>query len=137
MAISYSATAITINSDFDPLLAPVVLPPTASAAEVELAASQFAPPVSDPSWHDFSMALMTNIGVNAMLEQVLQSAPGLFGGLTIGLKNASDGDNRAFISSWQAAHKLNLLPQSIVDDVLELAAYHHLPAGFIAALHLS
>jgi len=91
-------------------------------------------PVIVPRWVDFSAAIMSLPAINVMLGAVLQAAPGLYGGLVIGLQNASEGDNRVFLNSWNAAYALGLLPADLISIVQEIAAQYELPLEFIDAL---
>jgi hypothetical protein len=91
-------------------------------------------PVIVPRWVDFSAAIMSLPDINAMLGAVLQAAPGLYGGLVVGLQNASEGDSRVFLNSWNAAYAMGLLSAELIVTVQELAAEYDLPQEFIDAL---
>ena len=90
--------------------------------------------VTVPRWVDFSADIMAMPAINAMLGAVLQAAPGLYGGLVVGLQNASEGDSRVFLNSWNAAYALGLLPADLISTVQEIAAQYELPLEFIDAL---
>jgi hypothetical protein len=92
------------------------------------------PPVPTPRWVDFSAAIMAMPAVNVMLGAVLQAAPGLYGGLVVGLQNASEGDSRVFLNSWNAAYAMGLLSAELITTVQEIAAEYDLPESFIDAL---
>lgn len=92
------------------------------------------PPIPTPRWVDFSAIVMSLPAINVMLGAVLQAAPGLYGGLVVGLQNASEGDSRVFLNSWNAAHAMGLLSAELIDTVQELAAEYDLPEAFIEAL---
>ncbi len=92
------------------------------------------PPPPEPRWVDFSTAVMTDVEVNAMLATLLQSAPGLYGGLVVGLQQASQGDTRVFLSSWHAAHGLGLVPSELIITVQRFATAFDLSPEFISAL---
>jgi len=92
------------------------------------------PPPPEPLWVDFSAAVMTDSSVNTMLGTLLQSAPGLYGGLVVGLQQASQGDTRVFLNSWQAAQGLNVISAELITDVQQLATAHDLPSEFVDAL---
>lgn len=91
-------------------------------------------PVIVPRWVDFSAAIMSLPAINVMLGAVLQSAPGLYGGLVVGLQNASEGDSRVFLNSWNTAYVLELLTTELIITVQEIAAEYELPEAFIEAL---
>jgi len=90
------------------------------------------PPV--PKWVDFSAAIMAMPAINVMLGAVLQAAPGLYGGLVVGLQNASEGDSRVFLNSWRSAIALGLITEELITTVQGIAAEYDLPQEFIDAL---
>ena len=90
------------------------------------------PPV--PRWVDFSAVIMALPSVNLMLGAVLQNAPGLYGGLVVGLQNASEGDSRVFLNSWNAAYTMGLISPELITTVQEIAGEYDLPEAFIGAL---
>jgi hypothetical protein len=90
------------------------------------------PPV--PKWVDFSAAIMAMPAINAMLSAVLQAAPGLYGGLVVGLQNASEGDSRVFLNSWHAAIAMTLVSEELIATVQGVAGEYDLPQEFIDAL---
>ena len=92
------------------------------------------PPVPTPRWVDFSAAIMAMPAINVMLGAVLQTAPGLYGGLVVGLQNASEGDSRVFLNSWHAAIAMTLVSEELIVTVQEIAGEYDLPQGFIDAL---
>lgn len=87
-----------------------------------------------PRWMEFGIALMVEPAVNQMLGSVMQAAPGLYGGLIIGLQQAADGDHRAFLAAWTACHQMALIDNTLAAAVQAMASDHDLPADFIAAL---
>ena len=92
------------------------------------------PPIPTPRWVDFSAIVMSLPAINVMLGAVLQAAPGLYGGLVVGLQNASEGDSRVFLNSWNAAFAMGLLSAELITTVQQLAAEYDLPEAFIEAL---
>lgn len=88
----------------------------------------------NPRWVDFSAAIMSLPAINVMLGAVLQAVPGLYGGLVVGLQNASEGDSRVFLGSWNAAYATGLLSAELIITVQEIAAEYNLPETFIKAL---
>jgi hypothetical protein len=90
------------------------------------------PPV--PKWVDFSAAIMAMPAINVMLGAVLQAAPGLYGGLVVGLQNASEGDSRVFLNSWHAAIAMTLVSEDLITTVQGVAGEYDLPQEFIDAL---
>jgi hypothetical protein len=92
------------------------------------------PPIPTPRWVDFSAAIMAMPAVNVMLGAVLQAAPGLYGGLVVGLQNASEGDSRVFLNSWHAAIAMTLVSEELITTVQGVATEYDLPQEFIDAL---
>ena len=98
--------------------------------------SQWEIPVAgfNPRWVDFSAIVMSLPAINIMLGAVLQAAPGLYGGLVVGLQNASEGDSRVFLNSWTASYAMELLSAELITTVQEIATEYDLPDAFIEAL---
>jgi hypothetical protein len=90
--------------------------------------------VTVPRWTEFSAIIMSLPSINVMLGAVLQAAPGLYGGLVVGLQQASEGDSRVFLNSWNAAYAMGLLSAELITTVQKIAAEHDLPEAFIEAL---
>ena len=90
------------------------------------------PPV--PRWVDFSSVMMSLPSINIMLGTLLQNAPGLYGGLVVGLQNASEGDSRVFLNSWNAAYAMGLISPELITTVQQIAGEYDLPESFIQAL---
>lgn len=91
-------------------------------------------PVIAPRWVDFSATIMSLPAINAMLGAVLQSAPGLYGGLVVGLQSASEGDSRVFLNSWSTAYSMGLLSAEIIITMQQIATEHDLPKEFTDSL---
>jgi len=94
-------------------------------------------PVIMPRWVDFSSVIMALPSVNLMLGAVLQNAPGLYGGLVVGLQKASEGDSRVFLNSWNVAYTMRLISPELIATVQEIAGEYDLPEAFIEALEPS
>jgi hypothetical protein len=90
--------------------------------------------VTVPRWMEFSAIIMSLPAINVMLGAVLQAAPGLYGGLVVGLQQASEGDSRVFLNSWNAAYDMGLLSAELITTMKKIAAEHDLPEAFIEAL---
>jgi hypothetical protein len=113
--------------------------PPAPSADAVWGNGQWELPVagSNPRWVDFSAAIMAMPAINVMLGAVLQAAPGLYGGLVVGLQNASEGDSRVFLNSWHAAIAMALVSEELITTVQGVAGEYDLPQDFIDALSLS
>ena len=92
------------------------------------------PPIPTPRWVDFSAAIMAMPAINVMLGAVLQAAPGLAGGMWVGLDKASEGDSRVFLNAWTTSYAMGLLSAELITTVQQLAAEYDLPEAFIEAL---
>jgi hypothetical protein len=90
--------------------------------------------IPTPRWVDFSAIVMSLPAINIMLGAVLQAAPGLYGGLVVGLQNASEGDSRVFLNSWHAAIAMTLVSEELIATVQQLATEYDLPEVFIDSL---
>ena len=69
-----------------------------------------------------------------MLGAVLQAAPGLAGGMWVGLGKASEGDSRVFLNAWTTSYAMGLLSAELIGTVQEIATEYDLPESFIDAL---
>jgi hypothetical protein len=87
-----------------------------------------------PKWVEFSAAIMAMPAVNVMLGAVLQTAPGLYGGMVVGLQQASEGDSRVFINSWSAAKKMGLITVDLIELMQGLGVKYGLPQDFITVM---
>lgn len=87
-----------------------------------------------PRWQAFGGAVWSLAEVNALLATALQAAPALAMALPVGLGQAAQGDQRTFVSAWQAARSAGLVADELVQALQTLGTAHDLPAEFVAAL---
>ena len=92
------------------------------------------PPPVEPRWIEFSAALMAHPAVKAMLIAAVTTEPGYYGGLSVGLNEASRGDPRVFIGSWMALQQIGLISIELAVALQAEASKYDLPAEFVAAL---
>jgi hypothetical protein len=85
-----------------------------------------------PRWIEFWAALPAD--VDALLAAARAASPRLELGLGVGLGKAADGDSRVFLSAWQQAKSLGLIPPELVAGVQGLAVAFDLPADFVGGL---
>jgi hypothetical protein len=85
-----------------------------------------------PRWIEFWSALPAD--VDALLAAARAASPRLELGLGVGLGKAADGDSRVFLSAWQQAKSLGLIPPELVAGVQALAVAFDLPADFVQGL---
>ena len=100
----------------------------------EYVIEELPPPPIVPRWVDFSSVMMSLPAINIMLGTLLQNAPGLYGGLVVGLQNASEGDTRVFLNSWNAGYAMELISPELITTVQQIAGEYDLPQSFIQAL---
>ena len=130
------ATISAWESTSNPKLLLWAQQPPAPSLTAQWVDGSWAEPVPTviPRWVDFSAAIMAMPAINVMLGAVLQAAPGLYGGLVVGLQNASEGDSRVFLNSWTAAYTMGLLSAELIGTIQGIAAEYDLPESFIEAL---
>jgi len=85
-------------------------------------------------WVQFGITVMADPAVNAMLGALFQSAPGLYGGLIIGLQRASDGDFTVFLNAWNGSRQIGAVTAELATSVASMASQFNLPAEFVGAL---
>lgn len=91
--------------------------------------------MNPPRWFEFAAALMGDITINQqLLSRVIQSAPGLYGGLTVGLGKASE-DARAFLFAWTDCRQKGLVSQAVMTITIQTAQACNLPDEFINSLN--
>ena len=93
-----------------------------------------APAAPIPRWVEFSTTVMSDPSANAMLGALLQNVPGLYGGLTVGLQQASVGDTRAFLHAWNVARNRRFISDDLASAIAAMAANCDLPSEFVSAL---
>ena len=85
-----------------------------------------------PRWIEFNNALP--VEVDQLLATAQAVSPRLALALGVGLGKAADGDSRVFLSAWQTARGLGLIPPELVQGLQMLATHFDLPAEFVAGL---
>lgn len=96
--------------------------------------SPLLPPPPPPRWSEFTLVVMADAAVNDVLGSIMRSAPGIYGGLVIGLQQVSQDDSSVFLNSWHIAYLLGLIPDDLVSNVKNLASSYDLPKSFIDGL---
>jgi len=135
--IKYTITSIVIFDDRDTDRDPVILPLTASSADIEAAAAAYFGPTVEPDWTQFRQALRSENGFSAAFSAAMVADPMAGVALAIGLDAfRRDGDHGDFLDALQTAFAA--LPQEqalhIAAELLDLAVRCHMPAEFITAL---
>lgn len=88
------------------------------------------PPLPQPQWLSFSTSLMSNPDCNIMLSSLVQSLPGIYGGVIIGLQQASQGDERLFLSAWDNIEKAGRVSDTLRSTIYNLAVANNLPIAY-------
>lgn len=90
--------------------------------------------MNPPRWVDFAAALMANPSINQLLGNVFQAAPGLYGGLSVGLGKAAE-DPRSFLFAWTICRQKELISSAVMTIVIQTAQACNLPDEFINSLN--
>ena len=100
----------------------------ASAQEIVEYDSANAP---ESQWVEFGVALALNPLITDLYAQI--PAP-LNQALSIGLKSAGDGKPALFLKIWSTIKSTGVISPALLQQIVTLAADHHLPAAFIQEL---
>lgn len=137
---------VVITDDADASREPLVLPLSATPAEIEAAALAYLPsPVPEPQWLGFLAAVQTQPvvseaigdGLSAMMQPrpAPEHQPFVALGLGVGLGQAADsGDARVFLQAWRQALALGAISPTVVGEVQALAVAYYLPDDFVQGL---
>lgn len=138
MAIQYTATAIIISDDTG-ARPPIVLPPTATAAEVDAAAAEYHSQDPDPDWLAFAGWLYQFPPIAAGMDAARLSTDPQGEPATTGLPTALDEarlrqNYPAFSLTWGLFLLASGMPPEALGAIVAKAAECNLPAEFITAL---
>jgi len=135
--IKYTITSIVIFDDRDTDRDPVILPLTASSADIEAAAAAYFGPTVEPDWTQFRQALRTENGFSAAFQAAMAADPMAGIALALGLDSfRRDGDPRDFVDALHNAFA-TLSPDQgayITGELRALAQRCNLPQEFLDAL---
>lgn len=131
MAIQYTADAITITDDTG-ARPPIVLPPTATQAEVDAAAATCAALGSD--WVGFDLALQSDPAIVATINDLGRMSQVATLSLGHALEEAEKGNLDRFLPIWREWIIATNPPAAALERFRALAAEHHLPDEFQAAI---
>jgi len=143
MAISYSSAGITITDDADASRPPVILPPTATPADVEIAVNAYLPPppppLPPPDWLTFAGWLFGFPPMAAAMATARSSTTHQGEPATTSLPAAMDEARLrqnyvAFALSWGQFLAASQLPAEAIAEIVGKADACNLPPEFIAAL---
>lgn len=81
-------------------------------------------------WKGFATEVMVNTEVNSLLSTVLSQLPGIYGGLTVGLSQAGQGDPSMFMTSWDYLVNMEMVDQETISLLQSLANKYNLPVNF-------
>lgn len=131
MAIRYTPTSITIYDDTG-TRPPIVLPPTATQAEVDAAAATYSTP--GPDWVGFDLALQNDPAIVATINDLGRLSQVATLSLGHALEEAEKGNLDRFLPIWQEWIIATNPPAAALERFRTLAAQCNLPAEFQAAI---
>lgn len=143
MAISYSSAGITITDDADASRPPVILPPTASPADVEIAVNAYLPPPPPaplpPDWLTFAGWLFSFPPMAAAMATARASSSPQGEPATTSLPAAMDearlrANYVPFALGWAQFLAAAQMPPAALAEIVAEAEADRLPPEFIAAL---
>ena len=132
MAIEYQTASIVITDDRDPTRPSLVLPLTATPAEVAAAAASYLPPA--PNFDAFGLWLLTDPGVQAAYDQAFTGDKLTAGTLQPAVLAAAAGDTSYLRAVLLLLRRQGLLSADVLQAMAAKAAACHLPEEFINAL---
>ena len=92
-------------------------------------------PEPTPDWDTFKRALLSSADVNAALAAAAPSAPAAVLALPAALMlAASGGDTSDFRAAWLQLRRLDLVPESLLDQITALAQSCHMPAEIVRTI---
>jgi len=92
------------------------------------------PPLPTPDWFLFKTSMLTNADVNSAMGAAMPYAPLAVMSLPTALNTAVLGDTNDFTVTWTTLRQANLIPQLVIDTVIETAISCNLPQDFISTL---
>lgn len=134
MALSYTSDTLTISDDNAPDRKPLVLQLPQDDAVIEAAILDYLATPPTPDWDRFKRALLTDASVNQTLANAAPSAPAAVLALPAALLAAAQGEPADFRAAWLLLRRMNLVPQSVLNQINELAQDCHLPDEFVRTL---
>ena len=132
MAITVTATSVIISDDRDRNRPPIVLPITATNAEIEAAAAAYLTP--DPNFDGFGLWLLTDPGVQAAYDQAFTGDKLTAGTLQPAVLAAAAGDTGYLRAVLLLLRRQGLLGDAVLQAMAAKAAACHLPDEFLQAL---
>jgi hypothetical protein len=133
MAIAYSPTGITITDDRNPSRPPLVLPATATPAEVESAAAGYLQPVPEPDYDGFGFWLLTTPEIKQAYDIAFAGDKLAAGSLPSAVLVAADGEPKHLRTALLLLRHQGLLNQATLAAMLVAAQQCNLPPEFLSA----
>jgi hypothetical protein len=87
-----------------------------------------------PDWIGFKTQVINSESMNAAFLSAIPVAPIAALMLAPALNMATEGNTSDFISAWNTLLSKNVVPESVLNEVIFLAINHNLPASFIQSL---
>jgi hypothetical protein len=85
-------------------------------------------------WLEFGAALAQDPTMNMFFRELDEHATILYGMLTVGMGQASEGKPRTFLAAWGLATANGLIPPELQAHLVTLASGYELPAEFMTGL---
>jgi hypothetical protein len=85
-------------------------------------------------WLEFGAALAQDPAMNMFFRELDEQATILYGMLTVGMGQASEGKPRTFLAAWSLAMARGLIPADLQQHLISMASGYDLPQRFIDGL---
>ncbi len=87
-----------------------------------------------PNWELFGLALLSGV---QELDALLEVAPKrLYGGLLLGLQQATENKANIFLRAWSSARRAGMASAQLVSSVKQVAVGCHLPEDFVNSIDM-
>jgi len=134
MTISSTSAGIVITDDRDPSRPPLVLPATATTAEVEAAAAGYLQPAVEPDYDGFGFWLLTTPEIQQAYDIAFAGNKLTAGSLPSAVMVASDGEPKHLRTALLLLRQQGLLSDETLAAMLTAAQECNLPPEFLQAL---
>lgn len=90
--------------------------------------------MNPPNWELFGLALLSGV---QELDALLEVAPKrLYGGLLLGLQQATENKANIFLRAWSSARRAGMASAQLVSSVKQVAVGCHLPEDFVNSIDM-
>jgi hypothetical protein len=134
MGIAYSPECIAIIDDRNPSRPPLLLPATATQAEIESAALEYLQPEPEPDYDGFGLWLLTTPEILAAYDAAFAGNKLTAGTLPSAVLAAAGGEPKHLRTTLLLLHGQGLLGQETIGSMLAKAQECSLPPEFLQAM---